>query len=145
MTPGIAFERELVVRFGHCDPAGIVFYPRYFEMLNDLVEDWFSHALSMPFAQLIVERRIGLPTAQLDTRFKRVSRIGDRLRQCLRIERLGGSSLQLAVAFNGDDGCRVEFAQVLVCTSLDTHAPQPLPADLRAALERALAHAQETP
>lgn len=135
------FEREQFVRFGHCDPAGIVFYPRYFEMLNELVEDWFAQGLGLSFEQLIVGRRIGMPTAQLDTRFRRVSRIGDRLRQRIRIERLGRSSLALAIAFEGDDGTRVEFDQVLVCTSLDTHQPIPLPADLRAALERA----QETP
>jgi 4-hydroxybenzoyl-CoA thioesterase len=132
------FEREQTVRFGHCDPAGIVFYPRYFEMLNELVEDWFAHSLGIPFAQLINERRIGMPTAQLDTRFKRISRFGDRLRQRIRIERIGGSSIQLAIRFDGEDEeCRVEFDQVLVCTSLETHSPQALPADLRAALLRA--------
>lgn len=142
MTSAI-FERERLVRFGHCDPAGIVFYPRYFEMLNELVEDWFAEGLGLSFTQLIAERRIGMPTAQLDTRFKRISRIGDRLRQRLRVTRVGGASLTLAIAFDAADGTRVEFDQVLVCTSLDTHAPQPLPADLRAALERAQS-AQET-
>ena len=136
MTTGVVFEREQLVRFGHCDPAGIVFYPRYFEMLNELVEDWFAH-LGLPFAELIVARGIGMPTARLDTRFKRVSRLGDRLRQRIRIERIGTSSLALAVVFDGEDGPRVEFDQLLVCTSLATHAPQPLPADLRAALPRA--------
>ncbi len=137
MTTPIVFEREQVVRFGHCDPAGIVFYPRYFEMLNELVEDWFAQGLGIPFAQLIGQRRIGMPTAQLDTRFKRVSRQGDVLHQRVRLTRLGGSSLTLAVTFDGNDGTRVEFDQVLVCTSLDTHKPQALPDDVRAAIERA--------
>jgi len=135
---GIVFERERAVRFGHCDPAGIVYYPRYFEMLNELVEDWFAQGLGLPFAQLIGERRLGMPTAQLDTRFKRISRLGDGLRQRIRVERVGGSSIKLAISFDGDDGeCRVEFGQLLVCTSLDTHRPHALPADLRAALESA--------
>lgn len=133
-----AFEREQLVRFGHCDPAGIVFYPRYFEMLNELVEDWFAQ-LGAGLDVLIGQRRLGLPTAQLDTRFLRVSRQGDRLVQRIRIERLGGSSLRLQVSFDGDDGPRVAFAQVLVCTALDTHRPQPWPDDLRVALARALA------
>ncbi|CPO21707.1 4-hydroxybenzoyl CoA thioesterase [Bordetella pertussis] len=34
------FVSEVEVRFRHCDPAGIVFYPRYFEMINDFVEEW---------------------------------------------------------------------------------------------------------
>ena len=140
----IVFQREQPVRFGHCDPAGIVFYPRYFEMLNELIEDWFAQALGLPFDVLIGRRGIGMPTAQLDTRFLRVSRHGDRLRQCIHVERLGGSSLKLRITFDGDDGLRVEFRQVLVCTSLATHKPQAFPDDLRAALERSLAAGQET-
>jgi 4-hydroxybenzoyl-CoA thioesterase len=143
--PNVVFERQQTVRFGHCDPAGIVFYPRYFEMLNELVEDWFAQGLGLPFEQLIRERGLGMPTAQLDTRFLRVSRQGDRLCQRIGLQRLGGASLTLAVRFDGDDGVRVAFTQVLVCTSLQTHRPQPLPDDLRAALERAQAGAQETP
>lgn len=140
MNGPAVFQREQVVRFGHCDPAGIVFYPRYFEMLNELVEDWFAQALGLPFAVLIAQRRLGMPTAQVDTRFLRVSRQGDRLQQSLRIERLGGSSMTLHISFDGDDGPRAQFTQVLVCTALATHKPQPFPDDLRAALARALAH-----
>ena len=139
-----AFQREQLVRFGHCDPAGIVFYPRYFEMLNELIEDWFAQALSLPFDVLIGQRQVGMPTAQLDTRFLRVSRHGDRLVQRIRIARLGGGSMTLGIAFEGDDGTRVEFTQVLVCTSLSTHKPQAFPDYLRAALERSLAAQQET-
>jgi len=145
MSSQPVFQREQLVRFGHCDPAGIVFYPRYFEMLNELIEDWFANALGLPFDVLIGQRRIGMPTAQLDTRFLRVSRHGDRLQQTIHIERLGGSSLKLSIAFISDDGPRVEFTQVLVCTSLETHKPQAFPDDLRAALERSLAAQQETP
>jgi len=138
-----AFEREQEVRFGHCDPAGIVFYPRYFEMLNELVEDWFAQALGLSFDDLIGRRGIGLPTARLDTRFLRVSRHGDRLVQRLHLERLGRSSLTLRTAFIGKDdevdAPRVEYMQVLVCTSLKTHRPQAFPDDLR----RALASAQD--
>jgi 4-hydroxybenzoyl-CoA thioesterase len=113
-------------------------------MLNELIEDWFAQALSLPFDVLIGRRRLGMPTAQLDTRFLRVSRHGDRLMQRIRIERLGGSSVKLHITFEGDDGPRVEFMQVLVCTSLATHKPQAFPDDLRAALERSLAAQQET-
>ncbi|MBY0236971.1 MAG: acyl-CoA thioesterase, partial [Burkholderiaceae bacterium] len=55
------FERRELVRFGHCDPAGIVFYPRYFEMLNALVEDWFTQGLQVDYAQLLGPRRVGMP------------------------------------------------------------------------------------
>jgi 4-hydroxybenzoyl-CoA thioesterase len=134
----IVFERQELVRFGHCDPAGIVFYPRYFEMLNALIEDWHTQGLGVDYAQLLGPRRVGLPTVRLDTEFQRISRMGDVLRQTIAIEKLGRSSLALRVVFEGRDGPRVRFAQVLVCTSLETHKAQPFPDDLRAALERAV-------
>jgi 4-hydroxybenzoyl-CoA thioesterase len=132
------FERQELVRFGHCDPAGIVFYPRYFEMLNALVEDWFTQGLGVDYAQLLGPRRIGMPSVRLTADFKRVSRMGDHLTQRICITKLGRSSLGLAISFDGPDGQRVAFEQVLVCTSLETHKPEPFPTDLRAALERAV-------
>ncbi|MGN7876956.1 acyl-CoA thioesterase [Mitsuaria sp. TWR114] len=133
-----AFEREVLVRFGHCDPAGIVFFPRYYELLNAFVEDWFNEGLGVSYAELLGPRRIGLPTVQLQTNFERISRQGDRLTQRLWIERVGRSSLSLRVRFDGADGARVSFGQVLVCTSLETHQSQPFPEDVRAALVRAV-------
>lgn len=138
MRAPCVYERQQPVRFGHCDPAGIVFYPRYFEMLNELVEDWFTHGLGVSFAGLIAQRRIGLPTVRLDTSFQRISRMGDVLMQRVQVEKLGRISLGLRVTFEGPDGVRAEFNQVLVCTSLDTHQPQPLPDDVREALESAM-------
>lgn len=138
MEERTVFERRELVRFGHCDPAGIVFYPRYFEMLNALVEDWFTEGLGVDYAQLLGPRRTGMPSVHLAANFKRISRMGDWLTQRIAIRKLGRSSLRLAIAFDGDDGLRVAFEQVLVCTSLDSHAAIPFPDDLRAALERAL-------
>ena len=43
------FISQVEVRFRHCDPAGIVFYPRYFEMINDFVEEWFDKGMGLPF------------------------------------------------------------------------------------------------
>ena len=48
-----AFTTERRVRFADCDAAGIVFFPRYFEMLNALVEDWFTQGLGVDYAQLL--------------------------------------------------------------------------------------------
>ena len=51
------FERALRVRFAHCDPAGIVFFPQYLVMFNGLVEDWFTDGLGVPYAELLGPRR----------------------------------------------------------------------------------------
>ena len=41
------------VQFKHCDPAGIVFYPRFIEMINDAVEAMFDEAIGWPFEVLL--------------------------------------------------------------------------------------------
>ena len=46
------FTKQEKVRFKHVDYAGIVFYPRFLEMLNDLVEDWFEEAFDRPFSKI---------------------------------------------------------------------------------------------
>ena len=46
------FTKQEKVRFQHVDYAGIVFYPRFLEMLNCLVEDWFEEALDRPFSKI---------------------------------------------------------------------------------------------
>ena len=56
----MSYTRPIRIEFNHCDPAGIVFYPRYVEMLNDVVEHWFQHALGCSFAQLHLERALAL-------------------------------------------------------------------------------------
>ena len=132
------FSRERLIRFSDCDPAGIVFYPQYFVMLNGLVEDWFNDELAIGYAALVLERRIGLPTVRLEVDFQAVSRLGDHVELSLQVDRLGGRSLTLALEVTGaDGGVRMRMRQVLVTTSLLSHRAVDIPPDVRAAMARA--------
>ena len=132
------FRQERVIHFSDCDPAGIVFYPQYFVMLNAHIEDWFTEGLGIDYYALVAERRIGLPTVRLEVDFVAVSKMGDRVAIELEVERIGGASLTLQRHITGIAGDRrVTMRQVLVTTSLETHRAIELPADLRAALRRA--------
>ena len=135
---GASFRQERVIHFSDCDPAGIVFYPQYFVMLNAHIEDWFTEGLGVDYYALVAERRIGLPTVRLEVDFVAVSRMGDRVELELEVERVGGASLTLRRHIAGVGGDRrMTMRQVLVTTSLDTHRAIQLPDDLRAALRRA--------
>ncbi|MEO6030996.1 MAG: thioesterase family protein [Burkholderiaceae bacterium] len=131
------FERERLIRFSDCDPAGIVFYPQYFVMLNGLIEDWVNEGLGITYHTLVMKRSVGLPTVRLEVDFRAVSRLGDRVRLSLQVERLGEKSLTLALqcrALGGES--RLSARQVIVTTSLDTHQSIPIPPDVRSAIER---------
>ena len=41
------FRQSQDITFRQCDPAGIVFYPRYFEMMNDAIERFFSDIVAL--------------------------------------------------------------------------------------------------
>ncbi|MBL4953997.1 acyl-CoA thioesterase, partial [Neobacillus sp. YIM B02564] len=98
------FTTEVTVRFGDCDPAGIVFYPRYFEMFNNLVEDWCAQGLGMSFRELHLQRGLGLPTVHVETSFVAPSELGDLLRAQLRVQKIGGASVTLRVRLAGPAG-----------------------------------------
>jgi 4-hydroxybenzoyl-CoA thioesterase len=128
------YERHEKVRFAHCDPAGIVFFPQYLVMLNTLVEDWFDRGLNVPYADFITRRRLGVPTVRLEVDFTAISRIGDVLTQRLAVTQLGRSSMHVQAEFLGGDELRLRARQVLVCTSLEDHRPRPIPDDVRAGI-----------
>ncbi|MEZ5912341.1 MAG: hotdog domain-containing protein [Paracoccaceae bacterium] len=79
------------VLFKHCDPAGIGFFPRLFEMVNDCVEAFFDEALGWPFEEFV--GREGVPTAEIHTRFAAPVRHGEILQLSLAVLRVGRSSL----------------------------------------------------
>ena len=134
----IEFRRERQIRFSDCDPAGIVFYPQYFVMLNGLVEDWVNEGLGLSYHGLVAQRRIGLPTVKLEVDFRAVSRMGDKVTLGLAVERLGSRSMTLVLrCFDPASGeLRMQMKQVLVTTSLESHRAVEIPQDLRTAILR---------
>ena len=88
------YTRIMPVEFNHCDPAGIVFYPRYFEMTNSLVENFFAEVVGHSYAAMMGAGQ-GVPTARLEVNFKMPSRLGDKLEWLLQVTRVGGSSINL--------------------------------------------------
>ncbi|MBI4989938.1 MAG: acyl-CoA thioesterase [Rhodocyclales bacterium] len=121
----------MLVRFSHCDPAGIVFYPQYFIMFNGLVEDWFNHGLGLNYARTITEHRLGFPIVKLECDFVAPSKIGEIITLGLKLERLGKSSMAIAVDCRHRKEERLRAKFVLVAMDLDAQRAQPIPEDLR--------------
>ena len=91
------FVKEKFIRFQHCDPAGIVFYPHYFVLFHELVEDWFNEGISESNAQFVKHHGMGLPMAKVECEFLAPNSIGDMLSLDLRVKRIGNSSITLGV------------------------------------------------
>ena len=135
--PGVHHHHH-TVRFGECDPAGVVYFPVFFDWFHQAMESWFESALEIPYAEVL--KTIGFPAVHTEADFKRPCRIGEALRIALSVGQLRSKSLRLEYRVLGpDDTLRASGATV--CAVI---APQPgegfrfravsIPVDLRAAI-----------
>ena len=135
MPPSGAFTRSVAIRFSHCDPAGIVYFPHYFDMFNGLIEDWYGQELGFDYAELIMGRRYGFPFVHIECDFKIPSRIGEVIELTLLVEHIGRSSLAIAIVCHHDNIERLRARMVTAMMSLETKRAVPLPKPLRDQIE----------
>ena len=133
--PAAAFTRSVSIRFSHCDPAGIVYFPHYFNMFNGLIEDWYTQELGHDYAELIMGSKYGFPFVHIECDFKIPSRMGDVIDLSLLVERIGRSSLGIAIVCHRDGVERLRARMVTAMMSIETGKPVALPQKLRDAIE----------
>jgi 4-hydroxybenzoyl-CoA thioesterase len=129
------FHKEKLIRFQHCDPAGIVFYPQYLVLCHELMEDWFNEGLGGDYAEFVLQRRMGLPIVKLEVDFLAPNRMGAVLEMGLAITQIGTSSLTLAIVATASGRESMHATLKVVHTSLDRLKAEPIPPDLRAAMQ----------
>lgn len=122
------------IRFSHCDPAGIVYFAKHFDILNGVVEDWFTDGLGIDYHALVYARRVGLGYAHAEADFRLPARMGERLTYAVHVERVGNKSLPLRILATRDDAEVLSAALVIVSTDIDRAVAIPLPDDVRTAV-----------
>lgn len=131
------FKTRRVILFGDCDPGGIVYTPRIAHFVVEAGLEFLSHALGGPAARRLFAMGILPPARALSMEFLRPMAWDDVIDLEVSVEKLAEHSFTLLVAaFDaaGDPTFRATLTQVTV--SPETRRPVPLPAELRAALDR---------
>jgi len=131
-----AFQREILVRFGHCDAAGWVFYPRYFEMISDFVEDWFEEGLMASAPGLFHHKHLLTPSVHFTVDFVKPTRYGDRLTFNLWVVKVGRTSCELRIEASLGGELRMRVKQVLVFISSNTSRATGIPPELVSRMRR---------
>ena len=126
------FATERKIRFSHCDPAGIVYFVNFFDMVSGCVEDWFGEAIGFPFQEMHIKRRVGFPIVDTGCQFFRPCHLGDHLVLDLAIARLGRSSIEFSIRGRVGDEEKFRARHKVAMVSLDTLRALPIPDDLRA-------------
>ncbi len=134
--PAAAYRAAARVRFGDCDPAGIVFFPNWFVLANAAIEDLFRERLGIDFHQLHGERGIGTGFVHAAATFMRPGMMGDQVMLTPLIRRVGGASYAIDLHIHRGEEELARLDLVTATTNLASRSSVPVPPDLRAALLR---------
>jgi len=126
------------IRFSHCDPAGTLSVPRFFDLVNDAVEDWFGDGLGMQFAAFFLEHGYGNPIVSTQCEFLAPVRFGEQLELELAPTRIGRSSIRMRLTGRvaGEERIRARHATAII--SGRSGRSVEMPRELRARAERYL-------
>lgn len=123
------------VKWGDCDPAGILYTPRVFDYITEAVEAWVRDVGGIAWDEMI-GRGFGAPTVHTSVDFRTPMAPNLELAVGVLLEKVGGTSLCFRILGDGLDGTRY-FEGKLVSVFIDfaTRRPIPIPAALRARAE----------
>lgn len=122
------FNVQKKVRFQHCDPGGIVFTPQYFNLFVEVVEDWFDGSLKYSFAQMVLNRKFGIPAMRIEAKFHNPSYLEDILEMKLSVKRLTETTalIEITASCEGEKRCTMEllYGYASLAEKKLTHWPQ---------------------
>jgi 4-hydroxybenzoyl-CoA thioesterase len=128
--------REYLIQWGDCDPAGIVFYPRYFEMFDHSTTLLISVASGLTKYQLLKEYdAAGYPMVDTRAKFAIPTRFGDTVTITSAFTKVGTSSFDVHHTISKDGKLCLEGFETRVWVGKDPSDPskiksKPIPVDL---------------
>jgi 4-hydroxybenzoyl-CoA thioesterase len=136
-------HHPIEIRFGACDPVGIVYFPRFFDWFHEAMESWFGDTLGYPYAEVL--RRHGFPAVHTTCDYRVPCHFGERVTVNLTVGEVGRTSLRLNYRVVGPkDDLRAEGHTIVACIgtdpTLEDHLkPVRIPDDIRAAIQAFIA------
>jgi 4-hydroxybenzoyl-CoA thioesterase len=118
------YRRQLIVEWGHCDPAGIVFNPRFFEMFDASSWALFEAALGVkPQDLAAIYGIIGIALVDARANFLKPARFGDAVEIASRVSEFRRSSFDVEHKLSVNAALAVEGAETRVWAVRDTADP----------------------
>jgi 4-hydroxybenzoyl-CoA thioesterase len=122
-------KRDVRIVWGDCDPAGIVYYPRYFEMFDTSTTALFERALSMTKYQFLkAHESLGYPMVDTRARFLLPTRYGDDVVIETTINEIKRSSFAVTHRLMKDGALAVEGFETRVWVGRDPADPDKIKA-----------------
>ncbi len=130
------YRRQLTVEWGHCDPAGIVFNPRFFEMFDASSWALFEAALGMKPQDLAAAYGIiGVALVDARANFLKPARFGDAVEIASRVSEFRRSSFDVEHRLSVNGELAVEGQETRVWAVRNAADPEkivtvPIPAEV---------------
>ena len=134
MKPSVV---EIEIDWADCDPAGIVFYPQFFRMMNIGTHKMFEHA-GLPFHEMVTRYgTTGVPMLDVQATFKSPARFGDKVRLESEVTEWRAKTFLVHHVMRLGERVVFEGREVRVWATKDDSAPNgiraiEIPADLKA-------------
>jgi 4-hydroxybenzoyl-CoA thioesterase len=137
----LTFRRRLTIEWGHCDPAGIVFNPRFFEFFDSNSWMLFESALGVKQQELASTYGIvGIALVDARANFLRPAKFGDTIEIASQISEFRRSSFDVEhrVSIGGETAVEGGETRVWAVRSKDDPdriAAAPIPKNVMAKFE----------
>jgi acyl-CoA thioester hydrolase len=128
------FTHELRVRYGECDPQGIVFNANYLLYFDVVFTELWREAVG-PWNEM-VEDGYDAVVAEANAKFRSPARFDDELELRATVVNLGETSISTRIDVTRDDELLVEGLLRHVCVTRSDWKKAPLPDPVRAGLAR---------
>lgn len=129
-------QQTVRIEWGDCDPAGIVYFPRYFEIFDACTVALFERAGFRKREMLQAFGTAGIPLVDVKSRFMIPSRFGEDVIVESSIAEWGKSSFVVRHRLMKDDALAVECFETRVWVARATDDPErfesrPIPAEVK--------------
>jgi 4-hydroxybenzoyl-CoA thioesterase len=128
--------RATRIESGDCDPAGIIYYVRYFEIFDVSTTMLFERAIGMKKIQYLKAYNfLGHPVAETRAKFRMPTRFGDEVAIKTQVVHVGRSSIKLEHHLSLGAAVAAEGSETRVWAVRDPNDPmrvksEPIPAEI---------------
>jgi 4-hydroxybenzoyl-CoA thioesterase len=128
--------RTTRIEWGDCDPAGIIYYVRYFEIFDVSTTMLFESAIGMKKIQYLKAYNfLGHPVAETRAKFRMPTRFGDDVTIKTQVVAVGRSSIKLEHSLSLGTAVAAEGTETRVWAVRDPNDPmrvksEPIPAEI---------------
>ncbi len=126
------FTVTRTVRWGDCDPAGIIYTPRVLDYAMEILESWYREVVEVPWLTLNRKMSMGAPTVRVELDFLGAPAPDQDLVLDLVVEDLGRSSITFLVTGRDRAGKALFRAKLISCfVSRPAFKPIAIPQEFR--------------